>query len=148
MNNAVGGTSDQLWSSPAALDSCKHLKKPWEWPTNYTSSMLWNSLVVPLSRHVIKGFVWCESPASSATPFPIHSFLLRCWPGHHSDHLSMAPVRADQGESNSAVSQTPEPRGKVNCTARSTARPRSKLSAGRPRTQSQMGALIYAHFQR
>jgi hypothetical protein len=27
MNNAVGGTSDQLWSSPAALDNCKHLKK-------------------------------------------------------------------------------------------------------------------------
>ena len=64
MNNAVGGTADQLWSSPAALDACKHLREPWEWPDNYTSSQLWNALVVPLSRHVIKGFVWCKASAA------------------------------------------------------------------------------------
>jgi len=66
MNNAVGGTADQLWSPPEALDSCKNLGKPWEWPKNYTSSELWNSLVVPLSRHVIKGVVWYQGEANSA----------------------------------------------------------------------------------
>ena len=70
MNNAVGGTADQLWSSPEAIDSCKNLDKPWEWPSNYSSSELWNALVVPLSRHVIKGVVWYQGEANSATGPP------------------------------------------------------------------------------
>ena len=70
MNNAVGGTADQLWSSPAAIDSCKHLGEPWEWPSNYSSSELWNALVVPLSRHVIKGVVWYQGEQNTATGPP------------------------------------------------------------------------------
>ena len=70
MNNAVGGTSDQLWSSPAAIDSCKHLGKPWEWPSNYSSSTLWNALVVPLSRHVISGVAWYQGEANAAVGPP------------------------------------------------------------------------------
>jgi sialate O-acetylesterase len=63
MNNAVGGTADQLWSPPDALDRCKATKAgqpPWGWPANYSSSHLWNALVVPLSRHVIRGVVWYQ----------------------------------------------------------------------------------------
>ena len=54
----------------AAIDSCKHLGEPWEWPSNYSSSELWNALVVPLSRHVIKGVVWYQGEQNRFVNMP------------------------------------------------------------------------------
>lgn len=61
----VGGTPDQHWSSPDALSQCKHLNKPWEWPDNFTDSVLWNGKVVPYLRNTIKGAVWMQGEANS-----------------------------------------------------------------------------------
>ena len=61
----VGGTPDQRWSSPDALAQCKNLGKPWEWPANFTDSVLWNGMVVPLLRTTIKGAVWMQGEANS-----------------------------------------------------------------------------------
>ena len=67
--SSVGGSTDQSWSSPEALDQCRHNTKGdekktnairwWEWPANLTASQLWNSKIVPLLRTVVKGVVWC-----------------------------------------------------------------------------------------
>ncbi len=54
----VGGTPDQHWSSPEAIDKCKG-SEPWDWPANFTDSVLWNGKVVPLLRTTIKGAIWC-----------------------------------------------------------------------------------------
>ena len=32
----------------------------WEWPSNFTDSVLWNGKVVPLLRNTIKGAVWMQ----------------------------------------------------------------------------------------
>ena len=63
----VGGTPDQHWSSPDALQKCKQLPgdPKWEWPANYTDSVLWNGKVVPLLRNTIKGTVWMQGEANS-----------------------------------------------------------------------------------
>ena len=63
----VGGTPDQHWSSPDALSKCKHLNEPWEWPDNFTDSVLWNGKVVPYLRNTIKGAVWMQGEANSRT---------------------------------------------------------------------------------
>ena len=153
MNNAVGGTSDQLWSSPAALDSCKHLHEPWEWPANYMSSELWNSLVVPLSRHVIKGFVWCEF-RQPAAPLPCLILAGR----HHSDatcpwclcaQTKVRPTALSRKHPSHPSGPAPRVAGATTaCSARSIARRRSEINAGHHTTQSQMGARTFAHFQR
>ena len=64
--SSVGGSTDQSWSSPDALDQCRHHKTQpknasrwWQWPANVTASQLWNSKIVPLLRTVVKGVVWC-----------------------------------------------------------------------------------------
>ena len=63
----VGGTPDQRWSSPDALDACKNLpgNPPWQWPSNFTDSDLWNGKVVPLLRNTIKGAVWMQGESNS-----------------------------------------------------------------------------------
>ena len=53
----VGGTPDQHWSSQDAIDKCKG-GEPWNWPANFTDSVLWNGMVVPLLRTTIKGAIW------------------------------------------------------------------------------------------
>jgi sialate O-acetylesterase len=60
----VGGTPDQHWSSPDAIDACKG-SNPWNWPANFTDSVLWNGKVVPLLRTTIKGAVWMQGEANS-----------------------------------------------------------------------------------
>ena len=64
----VGGTPDQHWSSPNALDACKNLpgNPKWQWPSNFTDSVLWNGKVVPLLRNTIKGVVWMQGESNSA----------------------------------------------------------------------------------
>jgi sialate O-acetylesterase len=54
----VGGTPDQHWSSPDALQQCKGHGNSWDWPDNFTDSVLWNGMVVPLLRTVHSGAVW------------------------------------------------------------------------------------------
>jgi sialate O-acetylesterase len=63
----VGGTPDQHWSSQDALDACKNLpgNPPWQWPSNFTDSWLWNGKVVPLLRNTIKGAVWMQGESNS-----------------------------------------------------------------------------------
>eukprot|EP00040_Diaphanoeca_grandis_P038616 m.256893 g.256893 ORF g.256893 m.256893 type:complete len:558 (-) comp34804_c0_seq1:142-1815(-) len=61
----VGGTPDQHWSSPDALDKCKNINEPWEWPANFTDSVLWNGKVVPLTRSTILGAVWMQGEANA-----------------------------------------------------------------------------------
>ena len=65
----VGGTPDQHWSSPDALSACKNLpgNPKWEWPSNYTDSVLWNGKVVPLLRNTIKGAVWMQGEANAGS---------------------------------------------------------------------------------
>jgi hypothetical protein len=57
MATHVGGTPDQHWSSPDAIDKCKG-SEPWDWPANFTDSVLWNGKVVPLLKTTIKGAIW------------------------------------------------------------------------------------------
>lgn len=63
----VGGTPDQHWSSPEALNKCKNLpgSPKWEWPSNFTDSVLWNGKIVPLLRTTIKGAIWYQGEANS-----------------------------------------------------------------------------------
>ena len=65
----VGGTPDQHWSSPDALSKCKG-KQPWDptgkmWPDNFTDSVLWNAMVVPLLRTTHIGAIWYQGEANS-----------------------------------------------------------------------------------
>ena len=62
----VGGTPDQHWSSPDALNMCKG-PEPWDWPANFTDSVLWNGKVVPLLRNTIRGAVWMQGEANSGS---------------------------------------------------------------------------------
>lgn len=39
--------------------------EPWDWPANYTDSVLWNGMVVPLLRTVHSGTVWYQGEANS-----------------------------------------------------------------------------------
>ena len=56
----VGGTPDQHWSSPEALNKCKNLpgSPKWEWAANFSDSVLWNAKVVPYLKTTILGAVW------------------------------------------------------------------------------------------
>jgi sialate O-acetylesterase len=64
MATHVGGTPDQHWSSPDAIDKCKG-SEPWDWPANFTDSVLWNGKVVPLLKTTIKGAIWYQGEANS-----------------------------------------------------------------------------------
>ena len=66
MATHVGGTPDQHWSSPDAIDKCKG-SEPWDWPANFTDSVLWNGKVVPLLKTTIKGAIWYQGEANSRT---------------------------------------------------------------------------------
>jgi sialate O-acetylesterase len=85
----VGGTPDQHWSSPDALQQCKGHGNSWDWPDNFTDSVLWNGefinkdrahlsvhftvtrtlcflhegMVVPLLRTVHSGAIWMQVSA-------------------------------------------------------------------------------------
>jgi sialate O-acetylesterase len=61
----VGGTPDQHWSSPDALQACKGHGNSWDWPANFTDSVLWNGMVVPLLRTVHSGAVWMQGEANA-----------------------------------------------------------------------------------
>jgi hypothetical protein len=79
----VGGTPDQHWSSQDALDKCKG-DNPWQWDANFTDSVLWNAMVVPLLRTVHSGVIWCESSLCSSPPPNIYCLL---FVSQHSDFL-------------------------------------------------------------
>ena len=61
----VGGTPDQHWSSPDALAKCTGTDHPWEFPPNFTDSVLWNGMVVPLLHTVPKGAIWYQVCSST-----------------------------------------------------------------------------------
>ena len=63
----MGGTPDQHWSSQDALDKCKG-DKPWQWDSNFTDSVLWNAMVVPLLRTVHSGVVWYQGENNAGNP--------------------------------------------------------------------------------
>ena len=62
-----GGTADELWSSPDALDKCLDPSKPQ--PTK--DSRLWYGMASPFLRSTIKGAIWVRiipaSPVAFAT---------------------------------------------------------------------------------
>jgi len=62
----VGGTPDQHWSSPDAIDQCKGPSK-WDWPSNFKDSALWNAFIVPLLRTVHSGAIWYQGEANAGT---------------------------------------------------------------------------------
>lgn len=55
----VGGTPDEHWSSPDALARCKG-PQPWNYPANFTDSVLWNAMVVGLLRSTVRGAIWYQ----------------------------------------------------------------------------------------
>ncbi len=55
----VGGTPDQHWSSPDALQRCKG-PHSWNWPKNFSDSILWNTFIVPLLQTVHSGAIWYQ----------------------------------------------------------------------------------------
>jgi len=63
----VGGTPDQHWSSPEALDKCRG-PESWQWAKDFTDSILWNAMVVPLLRTVHSGVVWYQGENNAAYP--------------------------------------------------------------------------------
>ena len=69
----VGGTPDQHWSSPEALTKCKNLPgaPKWQWPSNFTDSVLWNAKVVPYLKTTILGAIWYAAMASFSFPHRI-----------------------------------------------------------------------------
>lgn len=60
----VGGTPDEHWSSPDALHQCMG-PHSWNWPTNFTDSVLWNGFMVPLLHTVHSGAIWYQGEANS-----------------------------------------------------------------------------------
>ena len=60
-----GGTPDQHWSSPDALGACTGRGDPWDFPANFTDSVLWNGMVVPLLRTTHSGAVWMQGEANA-----------------------------------------------------------------------------------
>jgi hypothetical protein len=68
----VGGTPDEDWSSPEALNKCLDPRAPM--PSS--ASHLWNGMVVPLINTTIEGAIWCET---APLPFPSlgHKHLCR-----------------------------------------------------------------------
>lgn len=63
----VGGTPDQHWSSPEALAKCKNIPgaPKWEWPSNFSDSVLWNAKVVPYLKTTILGAIWYQGEANA-----------------------------------------------------------------------------------
>ena len=63
----VGGTPDQHWSSPDALEKCKNLpgNPKWQWPSNFSDSVLWNGKVVPYLKTTILGAIWYQGEANA-----------------------------------------------------------------------------------
>ena len=60
----VGGTADELWSSPDALAECLDPKKP----VPVTDSSLWNGMLAPLLNTTIKGAIWYQGEADARHP--------------------------------------------------------------------------------
>jgi sialate O-acetylesterase len=64
-----GGTPDQHWSSPEALQQCtvgyNGKNESWLFPKGYTDSVLWNGQVVPLLRTVHSGAIWYQGEANA-----------------------------------------------------------------------------------
>ena len=60
----VGGTADELWSSPDALKKCLDPSKP----IPATDSTLWNGMISPLLNMTIKGAIWYQGEADSGHP--------------------------------------------------------------------------------
>eukprot|EP00656_Telonema_subtile_P039489 TRINITY_DN44596_c0_g1_i1.p1 TRINITY_DN44596_c0_g1~~TRINITY_DN44596_c0_g1_i1.p1 ORF type:complete len:220 (+),score=30.68 TRINITY_DN44596_c0_g1_i1:177-836(+) len=64
IETAVGGTPDQHWSSPDAIQQCKG-SHSWNWPSNFSDSVLWNGFVVPLLRTSITGVIWYQGEGNA-----------------------------------------------------------------------------------
>lgn len=60
----VGGTADELWSSPDALAKCLDPSKP----VPAQDSELWFGMIRPLLNTTIKGAVWWQGEADSRHP--------------------------------------------------------------------------------
>ena len=59
-----GGTADELWSSPTALEKCLDPSKP---PPK-TDSSLWYGMLSPFMRSTIKGAIWYQGEADAGHP--------------------------------------------------------------------------------
>jgi sialate O-acetylesterase len=59
-----GGTADELWSSPDALEKCLDPKEPV--PSTYSS--LWYGMISPFLNMTILGAIWYQGEADSSHP--------------------------------------------------------------------------------
>jgi sialate O-acetylesterase len=59
-----GGSADELWSTPDALDKCLDP----DTPRDPEFSTLWNGMIAPLLQTTIKGAVWYQGEADARHP--------------------------------------------------------------------------------
>ena len=64
---SVGGTPAEAWSSPAAMQQCANPPPMPPGPVlpPQASTVLWESMVVPLLRTTIKGVIWWQGEANA-----------------------------------------------------------------------------------
>jgi len=64
MSSAVGGTRNEMWSSPKVLnDHCTESHRP-----SFDDSTLWNAMILPLLRTTISGAIWYQGEANEGYP--------------------------------------------------------------------------------
>ena len=64
MLSAVGGTANEMWSSPKVLnDHCTESHRP-----SFDDSTLWNAMIVPLLRTTITGAIWYQGEGNHEHP--------------------------------------------------------------------------------
>ncbi|XP_052239468.1 sialate O-acetylesterase-like [Dreissena polymorpha] len=63
VESAWGGTPIQVWSSPDAIDACKHHGATRATP--HANSVLWNSMIAPITPMTVTGFIWYQGEANA-----------------------------------------------------------------------------------